>query len=63
MATHSHLIDIHHKSGHAVHHHSDELINNLVQALECNKPEKKTKKSIFSIFGKDDESLDEDEDL
>ena len=65
MALHCHLIDIHNKSGHAVHHHSDELINNLVEALECTKGDpKKTKKRLFSIFSKDeDDSLDEEENL
>lgn len=40
MAMHCHLIDIHHKSQHAMHHHSEELIRHLNNALECNKKEK-----------------------
>lgn len=66
MAMHCHLVDIHHKSGHAVHHHSDELINNLIKALECNKPENKklTKsekvKSLLWGSGDDDDDLEKD---
>ena len=35
MAMHYHIIDIHHKSEHAVHYHSDDLIQHLVEALNC----------------------------
>lgn len=35
MAMHYHIIDIHHKSEHAVHYHSDDLIKHLVDALDC----------------------------
>lgn len=35
MAMHYHIIDIHHKSEHAVHYHSDDLIQHLVEALDC----------------------------
>ena len=37
MAMHYHLVDIHHKSEHAVHYHNEELVEHLVKALECNK--------------------------
>ena len=64
MALHCHLIDIHSKSGHAVHHHSDELINNLIEALECTKSNsQKTKKKLFSVFSKEDGSLYEEVNL
>ena len=35
MAMHYHIVDIHHKSEHAVHYHSDDLIKHLVEALGC----------------------------
>lgn len=60
MAMHCHIVDIHHKSGHAVHHHSEELISDLIKALECNKNPKSERKS--RLFGKDVD-LDEEEDL
>ena len=64
MALHCHLIDIHSKSGHAVHHHSDELINNLIEALECTKSNsQKQKKKLFSIFDKDNDTSDEEVNL
>ncbi len=50
MAMHYHIIDIHHKSEHAVHYHSDDIVQHLVEALNCegkeehNKP-RKTKKN------------------
>lgn len=62
MATHSHIVDIHNKSGHAVHHHSEELISDLIKALECKENGKKDKKLKSLLFG-NDEDLDEDEDL
>lgn len=43
MAMHYHMVDIHHKAEHAMHHHADELIENLNDALDCNKKEKNTK--------------------
>ncbi len=45
MAMHYHIIDIHHKSEHAVHYHSDDLIKHLVEALDCDEPEEHHKKS------------------
>ena len=35
MAMHMHIFDIHHKSEHAMHHHSSELIEHLNEALGC----------------------------
>lgn len=35
MAMHYHIVDIHHKSDHAVHYHSDELIEHLNRVLGC----------------------------
>jgi outer membrane protein TolC len=35
QAMHYHIVDIHHKSDHAVHYHSDELIKHLNEALGC----------------------------
>ena len=35
MAMHYHIVDIHHKSEHAVHYHSSELIEHLNKALGC----------------------------
>ena len=35
MAMHVHIFDIHHKSEHAVHYHSSELIEHLNKALGC----------------------------
>lgn len=60
MAMHCHLVDIHHKSGHAVHHHSEELIDNLIKALECTIEPPKKRGFKFTFF-KDD--IEEDEDL
>ena len=39
MAMHYHIVDIHHKSEHAVHYHSDDLIQHLVDALDCDEHE------------------------
>ncbi|MBP3821150.1 TolC family protein [bacterium] len=45
MAMHYHLVDIHHKSEHAVHYHSDELLEHLNKVLDCDQKEiKKSKK-------------------
>ena len=41
MAMHYHIVDIHHKSEHAVHYHSDELIKHLNEALGCDEKEVK----------------------
>ncbi len=62
MATHSHIVDIHHKSGHAVHHHSEELISDLIKALECTKSDDKNAKRKSLLFGKGAD-IEEDEDL
>ena len=45
MAMHYHLIDIHHKSEHAMHYHAEELIEHLNKVLECDEKEVKNKKS------------------
>ena len=44
-AMHYHIVDIHHKSQHAMMEHSDELIDHLIEALNCDEKEKKSKKS------------------
>jgi outer membrane protein TolC len=44
QAMHYHIVDIHHKSDHAVHYHSDELIKHLNEALGCDEKEIKNKK-------------------
>ena len=44
MAMHYHMVDIHHKAEHAMHHHADELIEHLNAALDCNKKENKKNK-------------------
>jgi outer membrane protein TolC len=43
-ALHYHIVDIHHKSQHAMIEHSDELIEHLVEALNCDEKEQKHKK-------------------
>ena len=43
-AMHYHLVDIHHKSQHAVTKHPDELLEHLNEALDCNQKEPKNKK-------------------
>lgn len=35
MAMHYHLVDIHHKSDHAIHYHDADLVEHLVKSLEC----------------------------
>lgn len=45
MALHYHIVDIHHKAEHAMHHHADELLEHLNDALNCDKKENKNKKS------------------
>lgn len=62
MALHCHIVDIHHKSGHAIQHHSDELIDNLIKALECKNSKDKDSKTKSRLFGNDADA-DEDEDL
>lgn len=46
MAMHYHLVDIHHKSEHAMHYHASELIEHLNKVLGCDEKEttKKNKK-------------------
>ena len=43
MAMHYHIVDIHHRSEHAVHYHSDDLIQHLVEALDCDEHEEHKK--------------------
>ena len=62
MAMHCHIVDIHHKSGHAVHHHSEELISDLIKALECKESDKKKTTHKSLLFSKDTD-IEEDEDL
>ena len=40
-AMHCHLIDIHHKSEHALHYHSDELIEHINKWMNCDEKEKR----------------------
>lgn len=39
MAMHYHIVDIHHKSEHAMHYHSEELIQHLNKVLGCDEKE------------------------
>lgn len=41
MAMHYHLVDIHHKTEHAMYYHSEELINHLNEVLGCDEKEVK----------------------
>ena len=41
MAMHYHIADIHHKSKHAMHYHSEELIDHLNKVLDCGEEHKK----------------------
>ena len=43
MAMHYHLVDIHHRSEHAMQYHSDELIQHLNRVLGCDEKETKQK--------------------
>ncbi len=43
MAMHYHLVDIHHRSEHAIQYHSDELIHHLNRVLGCDEKETKHK--------------------
>ena len=47
-ALHYHIVDIHHKTQHAMLKHSDELIEHLIEALNCDENEKPKNKR----FGK-----------
>ena len=48
MAMHYHIVDIHHKTEHAMCYHSEEIINHLNEVLNCDekevKPNKKSKR-------------------
>ena len=44
-AMHYHIVDIHHKTQHAMDEHSDELLEHLNEALGCDEKEPKRKKS------------------
>ena len=39
MAMHYHIVDIHHKSEHAMHYHSEELLDHLNKVLGCDEKE------------------------
>ena len=41
MAMHYHIVDIHHKSEHAMKYHSEELIEHLNKVLGCDEHETK----------------------
>ena len=45
MAMHYHLVDIHHKSEHAMHYHSEELLEHLNKVMDCDENEVSSKKS------------------
>ena len=59
MALHCHIVDIHNKSGHAVHYHSKELITDIIKALECTMENEKPDNKKFRLFS-DETDLDED---
>lgn len=40
-AMHCHLIDIHHKSKHAIHYHNDELLKHITKWMNCDEKEKR----------------------
>ena len=44
MAMHYHIVDIHHKTEHAIHSHADELLEHLNEVLNCDEKESKKKK-------------------
>ena len=44
MALHYHLVDIHHKSEHAVHYHDSDLVEHLIKALQCDEKDVVNKK-------------------
>ena len=46
MAMHFHIVDIHHKSEHAMHYHSRELVEHLNKALGCDEDEVKKDKKV-----------------
>lgn len=43
MAMHYHLVDIHHKSEHALHYHAEEIVEHLNKVLQCDEKEVKKK--------------------
>ena len=45
MAMHFHIVDIHHKSEHAMHYHSRDLVEHLNKALGCDEWEVKKEKT------------------
>lgn len=45
MAMHYHIVDIHHKSEHAMHYHSEELIEHLNKVLGCDEKDVQKYKS------------------
>lgn len=45
MAMHYHLVDIHHKSEHALHYHSSELLEQLNKVMDCDEKELSSIKS------------------
>ncbi len=49
MALHYHLVDIHHKSEHAMKYHSQELIEHLNKVLGCDEKEVKKNNSLKHI--------------
>ena len=54
MAMHCHIVDIHHKSEHAMHYHSQELVDKLNKALGCDetevkRPKKHTVKNVEKL--------------
>ena len=49
MALHYHLVDIHHKSEHAMKYHSQELIEHLNKVLGCDEKEVKNNSSSKKI--------------
>ena len=53
MAMHYHLVDIHHKTEHAMCYHSEELINHLNEVLGCDEKEVKR-------FRRKNNKIDED---
>ena len=44
MAMHYHIVDIHHKTEHAMCYHSEEIINHLNEVLGCDEKEVKKEK-------------------
>ena len=49
MAMHFHIVDIHHKSEHAMHYHSQELVEHLNRALGCDEDDEKHNKHKDSL--------------